>query len=96
MIAAILSSLKSFDKQNPDYGASVIFELYRSNQNENQQLISVYYLKDSYSENLIKLKLPFCQQSTVCEFTTFMEYISTLIPKNWYKECGETMKQSDW
>ena len=48
MIAALLSALKSFDKQNPDYGSSIIFELYQSNHNNSDklQLVStIYYLK---------------------------------------------------
>ncbi|XP_032513529.2 prostatic acid phosphatase-like [Danaus plexippus] len=71
----------------PEYGASIAIELHEEVE-QDTYFIRLFYRNNTKVEVPMELKLPFCDDP--CTYTRFQEYIDTLLPDDWDKECQNT------
>ncbi|RWS08548.1 Testicular acid phosphatase-like protein [Dinothrombium tinctorium] len=86
MLAALLTALEVYNMKAPPFGATIIFELYKTD--NGKRFITALYLNETESENPIVLRLPACNRKESCSFETFISNTKYLIPKNWRHKCG--------
>ncbi|XP_049887147.1 prostatic acid phosphatase-like [Pectinophora gossypiella] len=68
----------------PEYGASIVFELHEEVEQESF-FVKVFYRNNTKIEVPTELKLPFCDDP--CSYTQFMQFLDKLVPKDWDAEC---------
>ncbi|XP_018411450.1 PREDICTED: prostatic acid phosphatase [Nanorana parkeri] len=88
-VAALQSALNVSNGKLPPYASCHLFEIYEVG---NDYTIEMYYRNDSSVEPY-KITLPGCSQS--CPLEKFTDLTSSIIAKDWRKECGFEDKNSD-
>ncbi|XP_076864774.1 lysosomal acid phosphatase isoform X2 [Brachyhypopomus gauderio] len=90
-VVALQEALDVFNGLQPPYASCHIFELH---QVDNRSFtVEMYYRNDSSVAKLYPLTLPGCAQR--CPLEDFIRLTSSVIPKNWTKECQITASFSD-
>ncbi|XP_063634427.1 lysosomal acid phosphatase-like isoform X1 [Cydia splendana] len=85
-VVALWRALNYTEDLEPEYGASLVFELHE--ELDQGFFIKVFYRNNTKIEVPMELKLSFCEEP--CRYTDFLQYIDTLIPKDWDAECQNT------
>ncbi|KAK6641683.1 hypothetical protein RUM44_013398 [Polyplax serrata] len=83
-IVSLLRTLGHEEVEKPEYGASIIFELYRPALNEGDHSVKLLYLNNSQSSPL-PLRIPGCNEP--CTLKDFLRITKPMIPVNWEAEC---------
>ncbi|KAI8070942.1 phosphoglycerate mutase-like protein [Gongronella butleri] len=98
-IAPLLIVLGAFDKRWPPFGSSIIFELYKGNQNKGGwfgKKQSDHYVRVRFNDKVVAL--PGCAENgkhhdsgdaTLCTLEAFMDIVRTAVPDDWDKECQQ-------
>ncbi|XP_026866282.2 lysosomal acid phosphatase [Electrophorus electricus] len=90
-IVALQEALAVFNGLQPPYASCHIFELH---QDDNMSFaVEMYYRNDSSVAEPYPISLPGCTQR--CPLQDFIRLTSSVIPKNWMKECQITASFSD-
>ena len=91
LLASILIALEIFDNKVPPYGATLIFELIRSE----KPFVKTFYWNDTKSEPN-QVALPSCANQLNCPADRFTNIISTYILDDWEHECGLKKELNLW
>lgn len=91
LLASILIALGIFDNKIPPYGATLLFELVRSE----KPFVKTFYWNDTKSEPN-QVALPACDNHLNCSADRFTKLISTYILDDWERECGLKKEISLW
>ncbi|CAG9815088.1 unnamed protein product [Phaedon cochleariae] len=82
-IVNLLSTLKVWDEQFPDYAITILFELYKDNAS-NEYGIEIF-LRNSTDVPPVKLTIPGCD--SFCPLIKLQKLTKNVIPQNWEEEC---------
>ncbi|KZO98470.1 phosphoglycerate mutase-like protein [Calocera viscosa TUFC12733] len=102
-IATMLISMGVFDGRWPDFTSSIIFELFRKEEDRKwfSQRKPQYFIRARYQNR--NLSLPACaapdahypSHPELCTSQAFASLVSTMTPRNWRKQCLEPLSQAD-
>ncbi|KAJ8967045.1 hypothetical protein NQ314_003162 [Rhamnusium bicolor] len=82
-ISNLMSALKVWDPQLPDYGITVLLELSRDT-STNEYGVEIY-LRNSTSVPPYKMRIPGCD--SFCPLEKLIKLTENVIPENWVEEC---------
>ncbi|XP_028130269.1 prostatic acid phosphatase isoform X2 [Diabrotica virgifera virgifera] len=82
-IVNLMSALKVWDEQVPDYAISILFELSKD-RSTNEYGVEIY-LRNTTVVPPFKLRIPGCD--SFCPLTKLKELTKSIIPGNWEEEC---------
>ena len=93
-IAIMMNVLNSYPNELIEFGSSLIFELHshepisRTKYPIDNFFVKIFYLKNTYSEELKELTPLGCDSGQNCLLSQFANALQPIILENWEHECG--------
>lgn len=84
-VADMMSALRVYDGLQPEYASAFFIELLSEG---TKYYVEMSYRNDTFSDEIKKLSIPFCDQRSRCTLTEFEKFARSVIPNNWEEECG--------
>ena len=93
-VAIFMNTMNLYPNRLVEFGSSLLFELHsdvpttKTMYPVSDFYLKLFYLNDTYSENVTELKLPGCQLLQRCLLSNFLEAMQQVVVDDIIKECG--------